>query len=223
MSDKFDILNNDLKRLRANGSSFGVFGEDAHGYELHVPLLEDEVSMFESEHGIRLPDDYRLFLIRVGNGGAGPYYDLFRFGERDDGFGYAPWKDFVGRLSSLFPHNYAWNDLTGKPEDDAARDSEEYENLMEAFEQRYYDSRQVDGAIPICHLGCARRQWLVISGPEAGNMWCDDRADCGGLYPLQTPGRVRTSFFQWYRDWLDEVLSKVQRAKSGSSAPNQDT
>jgi hypothetical protein len=218
MPDKFDILIQDLERVRANGSSFGVFGEDSHGYELHAPLSEEEVSAFESQHGVRLPDDYRQFLTRVGNGGAGPYYGLFRFGEMDDGFDYGPWGEFVGQLSLPFPHTSAWNDLTGKPDDQAAMDSDEYDALIEAFDQKYYDSRQVDGAIPICHLGCALRQWLVISGPETGNVWCDDRADYKGLHPLETQGRVRTSFFEWYRDWLDEVLSKVQIWETRSSA-----
>ena len=214
--DKFDILIQDLERVRANGTSFGMFGEDSHGYELGTPLLKEDISAFEMEHGIRLPDDYRQFLTRVGNGGAGPYYGLFRFGDMDDGFDHGSWGDFVGDLSSPFPHTNPWNDLTGKPDNQAAMDSGEYDALLEAFDQRYYNSRQVDGAIPICHLGCALRHWLVISGHEAGNIWCDDRADYKGLHPLEAQGRVRTSFFEWYRDWLDEVLSKVRLWKERS-------
>src|SRR5262245_48952774 len=143
MPDKFDILIQDLKRVWANGSSFGIFGEDSHRYELHKPLLEEEVLGFEGEHGVRLPDDYRQFLTRVGNGGAGPYYGLFRLGEMDDGFDYGPWGDFVGHLSSPFPHTNAWNDLAGKPDDQMAPDSDEYDYLVETFDQKYYDSRQV--------------------------------------------------------------------------------
>ena len=217
MPDKFDILIQDLERVRAHGSSVGIFGEDSHRYELHRALSEEEVSAFEAEHGVRLPDDYRQFLTRVGNGGAGPYYGLFRLGEMDDGLDYGPWGDFVGHLSLPFPHTNAWNDLTGKPDDQMVPDSDEYDYLIETFDQKYYDPRQVDGAIPICHLGCALRQWLIICGPEAGNVWCDDRADYGGLRPLQSPERIRTSFFEWYREWLDEVLSKVQLWETRSS------
>jgi hypothetical protein len=67
------------------------------------------------------------------------------------------------------------------------------------------------GAIPICHLGCALRQWLVITGPEAGNVWCDDRADRGGLYPLQQGRLKRVSFLKWYRSWLNGALRKTAR------------
>lgn len=209
MPDKFEILIQDLERVRASGASFGVFGEEAHGYELNPAFSEAEIQEFETEQGVRLPDEYRQFLLRVGNGGAGPYYGLFQLGEMDDGFEQGPWDDFIGDLASPFPHLAAWNDLTGKPDDDAEMDSE-YDARLEAFDQKYYDPRLVDGAIPICHLGCAQRHWLVITGPEAGNVWCDERADYKGLFPLQTRGKQRVRFFEWYRDWLDEVLAKVR-------------
>ncbi len=218
MPDKFDILIKELERVRTAGSSFGVFGEDAHNYELQPTLSEDEVSDFEIENRIRLPEDYRQFLIRVGNGGAGPYYGLFKLGEMDHDFDYGPWGDFVGQLSSPFPHTEAWNDLTGKPDEQVAIDSDEYDALLDTFEERYYDTCQVNGAISICHLGCALRQWLVVTGPEAGNVWCDDRADYKGLHPLQAKGRQRTTFFEWYRDWLDEVLGKVRLWDERTSA-----
>ncbi len=67
----------------------------------------------------------------------------------------------------------------------------------------------MNGAIPICHLGCALRQWLVVTGPEAGNIWCDYRADRRGIYPLSAPGKERVTFYQWYRDWLDDVLKAL--------------
>jgi hypothetical protein len=210
MADQFDTINEDLKRIRASGGSFGVFGEGSHGYAMNPPLSADEVTVFEAEYGVRLPEDYRQFLTRVGNGGAGPYYGLFKLGEMDDGFDYGPWTDFIGDLSSPFPHRGTWNDLTGKPDDQMPMDSDEYDAAIEAFDKRYFDRRQISGAIPICHLGCARRQLLVITGFEAGHIWSDDRAEYKGLSSLSSSARARTTFHQWYRDWLDEVLAKVQ-------------
>tara|TARA_Y100001934_G_scaffold243249_1_gene299685 strand:+ start:1119 stop:1328 length:210 start_codon:yes stop_codon:yes gene_type:complete len=69
----------------------------------------------------------------------------------------------------------------------------------------------LDGAIPICHLGCAQRQWLIVSGPERGNIWCDDRADNEGLSPLKKPQKKRITFFEWYREWLDDALARSKR------------
>src|SRR5207248_3267645 len=105
---------------------------------------------------------------------AGPYYGLFRLGEMDDGFDFGPWGDFIGQLSTPFPHTSAWNDMAEKPEYQGSDDDGRFDSLIEAFDKGYYDPRHVCGAIPICHLGCARRQWLVITGSEAENVLCDD-------------------------------------------------
>jgi SMI1 / KNR4 family (SUKH-1) len=217
MPDKFDTLIQNLERIRANGQEFGVFGEEAHSYLMNPPLSENEVLEFEAEHGVGLPDDYRQFLMRVGNGGAGPYYGLFKLGEMDQGFDQGPWGNFVGQLSAPFPHVDAWNDLADMPEYQGKGDEKRFNPLIEAFDERYFDNQQVNGALPICHLGCARRQWLVITGSEAGNVWCDDRADYKGLYPLQMEGHSRVNFFEWYSNWLDEVLSKLQLWEKNSS------
>ena len=67
------------------------------------------------------------------------------------------------------------------------------------------------GAIPICEHGCQLREYLVVTGPERGNIWFDDRADWFGLYPDKTTGRERLTFLEWYRLWLDDCLAKAER------------
>ena len=211
MHEHFEQLRFDIEHIRQRCDWSAVFGAELHEFELHPCLTESELESFEKTHEVVLPTDYRLFLLLVGDGGAGPYYGLFRLGEVDDGFDFEPWEEgtFVGKLSAPFPHREPWNDLTGAPGDDEY-DDEDYERRCDEFDHRYFDSALVDGAIPICHLGCALRQWLVVSGPEAGNVWCDDRADNGGLYPLTAPGKARVSFYEWYRGWLDETLSSLE-------------
>jgi hypothetical protein len=217
MPDVFDTIIQDLKRIRAARGSFGVFGEVSHGYAINPPLSAEELTAFEAKHRIQLPGDYRQFLTRVGNGGAGPYYGLFKLGEMDFGVDCGPWTDFVGDLSLPFPHLDSWNDLTGKPDGRLPAGSDVNELAYEAFTNKYWDPSQISGAFPICHLGCALRQLLIITGPEAGHVWSDNRADEKGLSPLKSLGRVRTTFFQWYRDWLDVVLAKMQLWESNSS------
>jgi hypothetical protein len=210
----------DLRLLREAAVPLDIFGARAHNFQTHPPLSEEAVRQFEAEHRVSLPPEYRGFLIHVGNGGAGPAYGLFKLGEMDDGWGHAPWNEgggFIGVLSQPFPHTEPWNDLSGEPEDDEAREDdpaweEEYQRQMDAFEAVYWSPANVNGAIPICHLGCACRQWLVVTGLEAGHVWCDDRTDHGGLYPLQKSGLKRLTFLQWYRSWLDEALRKLQAA-----------
>jgi hypothetical protein len=176
------------------------------------------VREFEARHQIALPLEYRGFLVHVGNGGAGPAYGLFKLGEMDDGFEYAPWAEgdgFVGELSQPFPHTGPWNDLSEPPDYDESRGNDsksekEYDRQYEAWERVFWNPANVNGAFPICHLGCAFRQWLVVTGREAGNVWDDLRADQGGLKPVQQPGRKRVTFLQWYRSWLDEALRRVR-------------
>jgi hypothetical protein len=121
----------------------------------------------------------------------------------DDGFGHKPWAEnggFVGVLSRPFPHTGPWNDLSAESVYDESRSGdpayeEEYEWLHDAWEdQVYWSAANVNGAVPICHLGCAMRQWLVVTGPEAGKVWDDDRTDHGGLTPLRRPGGERVTF-----------------------------
>ena len=88
-------------------------------------------------------------------------------------------------------------------------DDEEYDRIERARSRAYFAPELTNGAIPICHHGCAIRDWLVVSGPEAGNVWTDDRASDGGIFPVTTRGRERTSFLEWYWDWLQAARRTV--------------
>ena len=189
-----------------------VCGVEAHRFELDPPLTLAELEAFEARHSCRLPDDYRLFITRAGNGGAGPYYGLFPLGRMDDGFGFADWREndgFVGVLSDPFPHIQPWNDVNGRPKHGSLSE-DDFMRERDAFDKEYFDTHQVNGAIPICHLGCALRQWLIITGPEAGHVWDDERADYKGLRPLTTSTLERVRFGEWYLSWLEECLAELE-------------
>ena len=205
----FDRILQDLERVRRSGRQLEIFGGNAHHFECNPLLAEHDLLKFETRHKIHLPADYREYLLQVGNGGAGPAYGVFRLGEMDDGFGFMPWESlegFVGDLSKPFPYTAAWNDLTGMSPAEGLSD-EAHDAQLEAFDRVYY--YPLDGAFPICHRGCALRDWLVVSGAEYGNVWQDDRADYNGLSPFTLPGLSRVTFLQWYRAWLDEALQQT--------------
>lgn len=175
-------IKNDLEKLRAKPVSSTVFGAESHGFVVNLPLTEEDLAKFESKHQVCLPEDYRNFLMLVGNGGAGPGYGLFKLGEMDDQESTGPWDDghLVGELNKPFPYTEAWNDRSREP-DKATLDSETYEQKLEEFDDWYWSSTHVDGAIPISHLGCALCHWLIVTGPQAGQVWLDSRADLNGL------------------------------------------
>ena len=74
----------------------------------------------------------------------------------------------------------------------------------------YWNATQVNGAIPICHLGCCLRQWLVVTGPEAGNVWDDVRADYAGFKPVQSKGE-RVKLPTVVSIMVDEMLRQLLR------------
>lgn len=206
-------IRSSLAPLRSDSAS--MFGSQAHEFLLNDPLAESDVRAFEHRHGIHLPTDYRLFITSIGNGGAGPFYGIFPLGMMDEKFG-LQWEKhdgIVGALASPFPHGTAWNDLAGQPSDELLRLNEtEYDSQVEEFETRYWSSSLVDGAIPICHTGCALRIWLVVTGQETGNLWYDGRADHIGIAPLTINDGSPLSFATWYGDWLDTALRESRLA-----------
>ena len=215
MQDAFTGILEDLEALRRKGGEAQVHGALAHRFRVQPVVPTSTIERFEADHRIVLPDEYRSFLTRVGNGGAGPAYGVFSLGYMDGTRSDEPWAEgdgFVGVLSERFPHCAPWNDASGRPEwdesrEDDARGAGEYERQLDVWEQRYFDSRMVNGAIPICHLGCARRVWLVVTGDEAGNVWNDERADYAGLHPEASGGEDRATFLTWYRAWLDHAIA----------------
>jgi hypothetical protein len=67
-----------LDFLRRTDPGFTRFGCEEHSYLLNEPLTESEVTAFEDRYGVSLPGEYRAFLLQVGDGGAGPFYGIFR-------------------------------------------------------------------------------------------------------------------------------------------------
>jgi hypothetical protein len=189
-----------------------VFGADTHCFQLNPPLREGEVERFEQEHRVNLPSDYRQFITRLGNGGAGPFYGIFPVGKMDDTFGLCAWREddgLVGVLSKPFPLDADWNDLAGMPPDDLAdRNESDYEAQMDAFEKSYWRSSLMNGAIPICHEGCALRVWLVLAGTEAGRVWEDRRSEYAGIRRIALPDGSPATFAAWYDEWLNSCLAK---------------
>lgn len=187
-----------LTELRGRDTQFSVFGSSTHRYRLNPCLSEHQVREAETRYGISLPEDYRLFLLRVGNGGAGPYYGMFRL---EDSLEHS--LDDVRFLQAPFPHVQAWNMSPEELGLDPGRD-------YAAFDEAYFTDTHAQGALRICHEGCAYYYLLVIAGRERGHMWWDARASDGGIHPVMAPQQPhgRLSFLAWYERWLDQSLGQ---------------
>ena len=71
------------------------------------------------------------------------------------------------------------------PDDLLEKNEKEYWRQMGEFEETYWSSELINGAIPICHQGCALHIWLVVTGPHAGKLWDDRRKEYEGIRPLE--------------------------------------
>lgn len=207
-----------LARLEALPSN--IFGAETHGFRLNPRLSQKDALAFEQQHKIALPADYRQFLRDVGNGGAGPFYGVFPLGQIDDRTGFQRWGEndgLVGTLSEPFPFEEAWNDLSSMPSSELETEDEaEYEEQMESFEKKYWSEALLNGAIPICHEGCALRIWLVVTGIQAGYLWEDRRSEHNGLHPVMLADGSPATFTGWYQQWLDKCVATVDARQTSN-------
>lgn len=148
---------------------------------LNPVTSEADVIAFEQKHGIQLPDEYRTFLLRVGNGGLGPpFYRLQPLGEVPSGMTpreNAEWSQ-LALVREAFPFTRYWV-------------WEEGELSTEGTEDDVHK-----GSLRIGDDGCGMYWHLIITGPDRGMVW---QITGEGIQPI-APKR---SFLQWYEDWLD--------------------
>ncbi len=130
-----------LIQLQDEDPDFRVFGASEHRYQLHPPLPEATIRLFETQYGITLPDEYRHFLSVIGNGGAGPYYGILPL---------AATTEFCDP-SRPFP-------FKGKTRP-----------RRQAVER--WATNQEPGVLAIAERGCMLYCYLVVNGANHGTVW----------------------------------------------------
>lgn len=208
-----------LARLAVVPDADKVFGASGHGWLLEPPLSPAELREIEDQLRVALPQEYRSFLLAAGRGGAGPSYGLFPVHRVD---GRWQWAGDGAELTDLetlaqpFPHVAAFNPVDGLPDPPKAEDFDSTASFN-AAEYAYWDTHDEllfrpehsVGLLYLCHLGCAYREALVVSGPARGQMWADDTAGDGGFLPLVDDTGARLGFAAWFRKWLDGTEAQL--------------
>ncbi|MFB2971709.1 SMI1/KNR4 family protein [Aerosakkonema sp. BLCC-F183] len=205
--NKFDRLKNKLTQLATKDKNFKNFGSELHKYQLNPCLSEAEIQAFEAKNRITLPDDYRNFLLEVGNGGAGPGDGLRKL-EVDKEMSTAE-NDYY--LSQPFLLMKAWN----------------YPGLLNPGYEfvDINEDKLTQGTMYVANYGCDIHSRLVITGDQRGTIWINDCGSDGGIYPcsLQIGSFYHSemvedeelepalsepplSFYDWYDNWLDKSL-----------------
>jgi hypothetical protein len=208
-----------LARLLGHPGGGKIFGANGHKWQVLPPLSLEELAEVESQLQVRLPGEYRDFLLHVSRGGAGPAYGLFPLRRID---GQWRWDGDGAELTQLptltqpFPYAKAFNPADGLPEfpdEEGFASMEEFDDAAEAYMEHHnavvYSPEHSVGLLYLCHLGCAYREALVVSGSERGRMWADDRAGDAGFRPVLDDDGSRIGFARWYRRWLDEAEAQV--------------
>jgi len=190
-----------LDALKKKDTQFTTFGSETHRYKLNKPKSENELLEFEARHGIKLPDGYRAFLKRIGNGGAGPYYGLEPLEDSTS--------DDLDR-----PVDKEWIDPS-KPFKFIEPWNVNEEDSTDFNEEEYFSKELMNGALKISNFGCGISLIVIVNGTEYGNIWVDDRGNDQGIYPdpyFKNNGRI--NFLDWYEFWLDDSLKKINIDKS---------
>ncbi len=153
------------------GSSTRGFG---HFYKTLPVVPEQELAEFERRTGLELPLEYRTYLQAFGAGGAGPNYGIYDFREK------AQHQDFPDPfpLSSAEESVYGFDDFS---DDDPIWD--------------------MPGTAPLCSHGCGIVTYIVLNGPEPGQLWCEADADFFAL------GNI----YGFYRKWADQTRLYLKR------------
>jgi len=142
--------------------------------QLSPPVAEADVVEFEKSNGLRLPQDYRDFLLCVGRSGLGPpTCGLCGFGETPTSFD-------LGRidLSRPFPFTRPWV----------------WE--AEAISDEGGKAEICCGIVVLGTDGCGQFWALIVRGPETGKIWMLTDVGIQPTVPSMT-------FTDWYEAWLD--------------------
>ncbi|WPC40108.1 SMI1/KNR4 family protein [Clostridium sp. JS66] len=198
LNDKYaDYIKDLLNKASDYDAERKIFGSRKHQYKLNPIISEEEVKNFEKEHQITLPEEYRFFLTKIGNGGAGPDYGIFPLEDIMENEKYCMCKKAfidVGLADAMW--DYAMGDeeidpkmLDSKMLEELSKDNDTYDTVLR-------------GVKLIGSKGCTYSNLCIINGIGRGQIVYMD----WNVEPELRPFFTRLTFMEWYEKWLTEIL-----------------
>jgi hypothetical protein len=153
--------------------------------QLNPRLKVAAVREFEKLYRVRLPKEYRDFIIHLGNGGIGPPdYGMYALGTTETQLQQfrRPEQQDLSHITDPFPFTKVWV----------------WENGEVSLEGT--DEQVCNGSILLGTDGCGMDWRLIVTGPDRGVPWMISGEGIQPVCPKRT-------FLQWYEDWLDGLDS----------------
>ena len=156
-------------------------------WRMNQPLALGDVTTFEVQHGISLPEDYRLFVTRIGVG-DGPFAGIESFIPKTPVA--ASSRAYLGSPCLIFPgmSKRQWRELN-------ANQTACSEDVRQAHD------RVFGGLLYLGSQGCSLWHGLVLNGEFAGRVV---NLDSEGRHPFFA---WEKNFLDWYERWVDEAIS----------------
>ncbi|MGG4103664.1 HEAT repeat domain-containing protein [Paenibacillus lautus] len=186
-----------LKQAAAADPNCQVFGARIHQYRLYEPLRQAELAQFEQQHGVKLPDAYRVFLTEIGNGGAGPYYGIHPLGK----------KQVIG-LERIHEPSV----LRSAAREDQAAGKMTKLCLDNDIDDEAYDEAMAEWCQGLLNIGeqwCGYETMLIVTGEYRGKVVYLDLDQTRSFFTYEE------HFLDWYERWLDETIAGYESAWFG--------
>lgn len=184
------IKSNHQKILNSNREKLSyVFGSNWHKFKLNPITSENVVKAFERKYEFEYPDEYRSFILAVGNGGAGPFYGINGIGSSRSEYEL----EFYNQ-TTLFVQDFGRFDQNWQ-QAMLGDNWEELEELDSTIYQR--------GLMTLAEVGCGAVLYLIMNGPCRGNIFVSD------FHSISPKFCTPDTFLDYYETWQDACLTGV--------------
>ncbi|GAB4332230.1 MAG: hypothetical protein OHK0038_07750 [Flammeovirgaceae bacterium] len=217
MKSRIESIKSKLNLLIEKDKEFKTFGSNepwaGHKYQLNPTLSELDIAIFESANQLKLPSDYREFINKVGNGGAGPYYGLYplEYGI-EEANNLSNIENITNAFTIDFPISKQETDKFINYYYQCIEDGEDDEIIYPDVPET------LTGVIFLSEYGCGWSFCLVVKGEMAGTIWFHGDY----FYPFFSDGKIWT-FADWYEDWLDRSLKELEPQKESAGINKNST
>jgi hypothetical protein len=168
-------------------------------YAPHPCLAETDLLAWEAAHGLALPDEYRVFLREVGDGGMmpGSYCDFI----------IEPLAEVRGAPSAATPFPVTAERLRQRFRQLQTEGRPANGVLFPELEAIWGEAGQPPGCLVFGQYPSADALFLVTAGDLRGSVWC---AVCSGIPEMDRSGEP-----VGFLDWFADVLAEFEGGREG--------